>query len=303
MKKNIRFYSIILISLFLVSCYGSKKAQMNQVLQQADAVQKAEAKIVEDTKQKVEDRLKSEDIDSEIADSIKAKIAKYSTDLDSFKNAINFIDSKINTSKWSYDNNKTQIGESFGLIDRYKSKSNYRLRRFTMINESLDVIVSQQHMFDLAAFFGPGKYDIPDDKKDIAEKSFSPLIDSLVKFYNKYADIEKKATLVILGYADGSGFSPESEIYKNIVEKLNDSTATKERMNQKLSEWRAINIGNLMEYSIERKIPNYKDIKLIDFLFVEKGKGEDYPSKKVTDYKTDDERRRVVLLFWNILPK
>ena len=303
MKKYIHFSSIIFICIFLVSCYGSKKAQMNQVIQQVDAIQKAESKIVEDTKQKVEDRLAAEKIDADIADSIRAKIAKYSSDLDSFKNAINFIDSKINTSKWSYVNNKAQIDESFGLIDRYKSKSNYRLRRFTMINESLDVIVNQQHMFDLAAFFGSGKYDIPEDKKDIAEKSFSPLIDSLVKFYNKYADVDKRATLVILGYADGSGFSPESEIYKTIIEKLSDNTATKEKMNQKLSEWRAINIGNLMEYSIEKKIPNYKSIKAIDFLFVEKGKGEEYPSKLVTDYKTDDDRRRVVLLFWNILPK
>lgn len=303
MKKSIQFSLFFIMCLFLISCYSSKKTQMNQVIQQADAVQKAEAKIVEDTKQKVEDRLQAEKIDTEIADSIKAKIAKYSNDLDSFKNAINFIDTKINTSRWSYVNNKAQIDESFGFIDRYKSKSNYRLRRFTMINESLDVIVNQQHMFDLAAFFGPGKYDIPEDKKEIAEKSFSPLIDSLVKFYNKYADVEKKATLVILGYADGSGFSPESEIYKSIVEKLNDSTATKEKMNQQLSEWRAVNIGNLMEYSLEKKIPNYTNIKAIEFLFVEKGKGEDFPSKKVADYKTDDERRRVVLLFWNILPK
>ena len=303
MKKYINLASILIICLFLVSCYGSKKAQMNQVIQKADAEGKAEEKIVEDVKKKVDDRLNEEKIDAAIADSIKAKIARYSTDLDSFKNAIKFIDSKINTSKWSYTNNKTQIAESFGLIDRYKSNSNYRLRRFTMINESLDVIVNQQHMFDLAAFFGPGKYDIPEDKKDIAEKSFSPLIDSLVKFYNKYADVEKRATLVILGYADGSGFSPESDIYKSIVEKLNDSTATKEKMNQQLSEWRAINIGNLMEYSIEKRIPNYKEIKAIDFLFVEKGKGEEFPSKKVADYKTDDERRRVVLLFWNILPK
>lgn len=303
MKKNISNSSIFLICLFLVSCYGSKKTQMNQLIQQADSIQKAEVKIVEDTKQKVEDRLKSEDIDTEIADSIKAKINKFSNDLDSFKNAINFIDSKINTSRWSYVNNKTKIDESFGLIDRYKSKSNYRLRRFTMINESLDIIVNQQHMFDLAAFFGPGKYDIPEDKKVIVEKSFSPLIDSLVKFYNKYGDVDKKATLVILGYADGSGYSPESEIYKSIIEKLNDSTATKEKMNQQLSEWRAINIGNLMEISIEKKIPTYKDIKSIDFLFVEKGKGEEYPSKRITDYKTEDERRRIVLLFWNILPK
>jgi hypothetical protein len=303
MKKIFSFFTIASIALLAVSCYSGKKAQMNQQVQQADSVQKAETKIVEDTKQKVDDRLKAEVIDAAIADSIKNKIAKYSSDLDSFKNAVSFIDKTINTSRRAYKSNQTKVDSSFGLIDRYKSKSNYRLRRFTMINESLDIIVNQQHMFDLAAFFGPGKYDIPSEKIDVAEKLFSPLVDSLVGFYKKYADVEKRATLVILGYADGSGFNPESDIYKSIMEKLKDSSVTKEKMNQQLSEWRAVSIGDLMEFSIEKKIPNYKDIKQIEFLFIEKGKGEEYPSKLVTDYKVDDERRRVVLLFWNILPK
>lgn len=303
MKKIFSVVAIVSISMLVVSCYSGKKAQMNQQVQQADSVQKAETKIVEDTKKKVEDRLKSEVIDAEIADSIKNKIAKYSSDLDSFKNAVSFIDKTINTSRREYKNNQAKVDSSFGLIDRYKTRSNYRLRRFTMINESLDIIVNQQHMFDLAAFFGPGKYDIPTEKKEIAEKLFSPLVDSLVGFYNKYADVEKRATLVILGYADASGFNPESDIYKSIMERLKDSSVTKEKMNQQLSEWRAVSIGDVMEFCIEKKIPNYKNIKAIDFLFVEKGKGEDYPSKLVTDYKVDDERRRVVLLFWNILPK
>jgi hypothetical protein len=303
MKKIFSVVSIVGISMLAVSCYSGKKAQMNQQVQLADSVQKAETKIVEDTKQKVDDRLKAEVIDADIADSIKNKIAKYSSDLDSFKNAVSFIDKTINTSRREYKNNQARVDSSFGLIDRYKSRSNYRLRRFTMINESLDIIVNQQHMFDLAAFFGPGKYDIPSEKKDIAEKLFSPLVDSLVEFYNKYADVEKKAPLVILGYADGSGFNPESDIYKSIMERLKDSSVTKEKMNQQLSEWRAVSIGDLMEFSIDKKIPNYKNIKAIEFLFVEKGKGEEYPSKLVTDYKVDDDRRRVVLLFWNILPK
>jgi hypothetical protein len=219
------------------------------------------------------------------------------------KRAVAFIDEKINTSRRAYRTNKVNIDSSFALIDRYKSRSNYRLRRFTMINESLDIIINQQHMFDLAAFFGSGKFEIPDDRKSVAEKSFSPLIDSLVAFYNRYADVDKKATLVILGYADGAGFNTESEIYPVLIEMLKDTTASKEKLNQKLSELRAINIGNLMEVSLEKKIPNYKEIKSIDFFFVESGKGEEFPSKKVSDYKTDDERRRVVLLFWNILPK
>ncbi len=303
MIRSIYLYAAILMVTLFTSCFSSKKAQIKKVLALETALELADQKIVDDTKFKVEERLRSEVIDSNIAENIKSKIARYSADIDSFKNAITFIDEKVSTSRRSYVRNRNGIDSSFAMIDRYKSRSNYRLRRFIMINESLDIIVNQQHMFDLAAFFGPGKYEIPDDKKDIAEKSFSPLIDSLVSFYNRYTDVEKKATLVIFGYADGNGFNPESEIYSTLVNLLNDSTASKEKLNQKLSELRAVNIGNLMELSIEKKIPNYKNIKAIDFFFVEKGKGEEYPSKKVTDYKTDDERRRVVLLFWNILPK
>lgn len=303
MKKINLAFSLLFCCFILASCFSTKKAQLKETLSSATTIEQTDTKIVADTKSKVEARLKSEVIDAEIADSIKQKIAKYTNDLDSFKNAIAFINEKISTSRRDYKTNRSKIDSSFGLIDRYKSRANYRLRRFTMINESLDIIVNQQHMFDLAAFFGPGKYEIPAEKRPIAEQLFSPLVDSLVGFYNKYADVEKKATLVILGYADGSGFNPDSDIFKTLVEKLNDSTASKESMNQKLSEWRAINIGDLMEYSIEKKIPNYTSIKSIDFLFVEKGKGEEFPSKLVNDYKTDDERRRVVLLFWNILPK
>lgn len=301
-KKYYGIFSVVCIALVFSSCFSAKKTRIKETLLQETQLQQADQKIAEDTRAKVEDRLKREAIDSNIADSIQAKISRYSADLDSFKNAIRFIDENSSQRK-AFRKNRNQIDSSFALMDRYKSRANYRLRRFTMINESLDIIINQQHMFDLAAFFGPGKYEIPSDKQTIAEKSFSPLIDSLVAFYKKYADVDKKATLVIFGYADGNGFNQESEIYTTLVTMLNDSTATKQALNQKLSELRAVNIGNLMELSIEKKIPNYKEIKAIDFLFVQKGKGEEYPSKKVTDYREDDERRRVVLLFWNILPK
>ncbi len=301
MKKYNLYIIISLIS--LSSCFSSKKTQVQEVLNQATSIQQADLKVVEETKTKVEDRLKAEVIDGNIADSIRFKIARYSNELDSFKNAISFIGEKVNTGRRAYKQNQQEIDSSFALIDRYKSRANFRLRRFTMINESLDVIVNQQHIFDLAAFFGPGKYEIPSEKIQVAQQAFSPLIDSLVGFYNKYADVEKRATLVILGYADASGFNPESDIFKSLAGMLNDSLPSKERMNQKLSELRAVKIGDLMELSLEQKIPNYTAIKFIDFLFVEKGKGEEFPSKLVTDYKTDDERRRVVLLFWNILPK
>jgi hypothetical protein len=39
-----------------------------------------------------------------------------------------------------------------------------------------------------------------------------------------------------------------------------------------------------------------------NILFFYEGKGEALPNPKITDYKTDDPRRRVVLLFWSVFP-
>lgn len=32
------------------------------------------------------------------------------------------------------------------------------------------------------------------------------------------------------------------------------------------------------------------------------GRGEEFPNPSVRDYKTDDERRRVVNVYWSLLP-
>ena len=32
------------------------------------------------------------------------------------------------------------------------------------------------------------------------------------------------------------------------------------------------------------------------------GQGETYPSKKITNYQEDDERRRIVLIYWSVIP-
>ena len=73
------------------------------------------------------------------------------------------------------------------LLDSLQKQSDVyasRLALYFMIKDGLNVADFKQ--FDLAAFFGPGKYLIPEDKVDIAALSFTPLIDSLMLFSNKY---------------------------------------------------------------------------------------------------------------------
>ncbi len=80
-----------------------------------------------------------------------------------------------------------------------------RLKIYLMIEDGLNI--ADFELFDLAAFFGPGIFIIPDEKTELAHTFFSPIVDSLKLFSNKYAEIPRTATLLILGFADGTGFS------------------------------------------------------------------------------------------------
>ena len=40
----------------------------------------------------------------------------------------------------------------------------------------------------------------------------------------------------------------------------------------------------------------------LNFKFYGYGQGETYPSKKITNYQEDDERRRIVLIYWSVIP-
>ncbi len=300
---QIKFAVIVALAfagLFFISCSGPKRAALGKQMITAKAMRETENKKLGGIDDLKSVKIEEEKIDSAINNNIKIKLETYKKELDSFSNAINFIDSVIKTGKL-FRENKKNIKQQLVLIKNYSNNSHIRLRRFEMIDEGL--LIAEQHLFYLAAFFGPGKYEIPPDKLSQAENSFSPILDSLTRFYNKYNDVNRIATLRVIGFADGSGFNKESEIYKTLTDLLKDSLASKEAVNGKLSQLRAKNIANVMDHILSTKIPEYKDVHDLNFLFLEEGKGENFPSKKITDYTENDERRRVVLLYWSILPK
>lgn len=293
-------FLLLLCSFFFVSCYHSKKASITKQVEAAKILNEAENKKLAALDQKKNDKLNDEKINDTISLNISKKLDGYKLKSDSISAAINFIDSVLKT-KNLFKANKTGIKNKLRIIDNYYKDSVKRVRRLEMIDEGLNI--AEQHLFNLAAFFGPGKYEIPADKHSEAEKSFSPILDSFANFYTKFKDVDRFATLIVVGFADGTGFNKESATYKTLTALLNDSLATKEVINGKLSQLRAKNIANFMEVIFSQKIPDYKAVQKADFIFLESGKGESYPSKKITDYTPNDERRRIVLLFWNILPK
>jgi hypothetical protein len=290
----------VTVIFFTSSCSISKRGALSKVVAAAKNTQQKDAVKLEILQQKKDEKLVAEKIDSTANANITEKITGYKNNLNSFSNSINFIDSAIKTNKL-FRKNKKEIELKLKLVDNYLKDTNLRLQRFAMIDEGLNI--AQQYLFNLGAYFGGGVYKIPTEKLEEAQQSFSPILDSISNFYNRYNGIGRFATITLLGFADGSGFNKEGETYKTLIAILNDSLATKEMINQKISELRAKNMADIMETILAKKIPNYENLRTLDFAFLEIGKGEEYPSKKITDYTITDERRRVVLLFWNILPK
>jgi hypothetical protein len=169
-----------------------------------------------------------------------------------------------------------------------------------MIKDGLEI--AEKKLYQLAAFFGPGKYLIPADKTEKAYLMFTPLIDSLILFSNNYSDLSQTGSIIINGFADGTGFNPASQLYQELLAGLNKASAEKPELNMQLSQWRASAIANVVDTLVVQKKTSFKSWSTFSINSFEYGQGETFPTKTIKDYTADDERRRIVLIYWCVLP-
>ena len=127
-------------------------------------------------------------------------------------------------------------------------------------------------------------------------------MDPLILFSNKYSQYPRTATLIVLGFADGTGITNGSELYYTLLDELRKPQAEKEELNQKLSELRAKELIKQMTNLYLKKASGYSEIEKLKTEYVGQGKGESLPISGIKDYTVDDERRRIVLCYWAVLP-
>jgi hypothetical protein len=72
-------------------------------------------------------------------------------------------------------------------------------------------------------------------------------------------------------------------------------------MNKELSRLRAEEVLGLFKNYFDTRFGSGKLIS--NTLFTFEGKGDELPNPKISDYKADDARRRVVLLYWSVFPE
>lgn len=156
---------------------------------------------------------------------------------------------------------------------------------------------------DQDVLFEPGSYKVSKSVVENIGKLFAPAALEIDNFSKKYSDFTLSLVITLKGYADATTIGEGSSLYNNLRERLM-SLSSKEpdakEMNKELSRARAEEVKKLFEKYADSR--NDNGIYRQKILYIYEGKGEQLPDPKISDYRVDDPRRRVVLLFWSVFP-
>jgi flagellar motor protein MotB len=235
--------------------------------------------------------------DNEIGDTASVRIQKF---IDKTKAEINALhgentiligDLEINKNDWDRLRKSLSASRnaSRNINDKITMLSDL-INRNTVINLDQDVI------------FEPGKYTVTPAVVSAIGKFFEPAAKEIDMFVQKYPDFPMSLVITAKGYADGTTIAEGTPLYKDLTEKISLSgrPPTSENLNKELSTARAKSVIDLFTSFTAGRSGSGRNIDKI--IYMHEGKGEALPNPKITDYKVDDARRRIVLLFWSVFP-
>ncbi len=281
------------------SLIAGEKKVLKSMLTSAAAQQQKEAVAITKIGDSKDSLVAKGVVDSTTSTNIDNRLVKYKSRIDSLSAEIKTLNNKLE----SPDATKefTYIKTRIILIDEDVNK-NAKTREYSlqMIEEGLSK--NTKKLFSLAAFFGPGGYIIPADKYGIAREYFLPIVDSLQKFSNKYEAVQRTASVIVDGYADATKISPNSKLYTTLSAFMHMKKPSKQDLNTALSALRAIEIRKFLNLLIAERSSTFLSVDKVTFFNFESGMGEVLPDPDITNYTANDERRRIVLIYWSVLP-
>lgn len=290
---NYLFLSLI-ISLSLFSCLPQKKiVSAKKELTAVDSqlvVHSNQLKKLDIQRQKKQDQ-------NEIDDTTNSRIQKF----------INKTNAEIDT---LINQNTIVIGETVVNKDDWKrllstlSSSRISSKKIGDKISFLSDLISRNMVvkIDQDVLFEPGKYTIAPEMANTIGKLFEPAAKEIDLFTRKYPDFPLSLVITAKGYADATSISEGSSLYKDLKDrlKLNNPNPDTKELNKELSNARAQQVSELFKKFAAGRSADGSNLKNVLYLY--EGKGDRFPDPKVTDYKVDDPRRRVVLLFWSVFP-
>jgi flagellar motor protein MotB len=297
MNKTAANYTLLFltISLLLFSCLPQKKiVSTKKDLAAVDSqlvVHSNQLKELDIQRQKKQDQ-------NEIDDTTNSRIQKF----------INKTNAEIDT---LINQNTILIGETVVNKDDWKrllstlSSSRISSKKIGDKISFLSDLISRNMVvkIDQDVLFEPGKYTIAPEMANTIGKLFEPAAKEIDLFTRKYPDFPLSLVITAKGYADATSISEGSSLYKDLKDrlKLNNPNPDTKELNKELSNARAQQVSELFKKFAAGRSADGSNLKNVLYLY--EGKGDRFPDPKVTDYKVDDPRRRVVLLFWSVFPE
>jgi len=290
--RNIAVLPALLLAILLSSCFSQKKvtalkkdlAAVNTQLQQQEATIKT-----------LDQQRKDKQDHNEIDDTANAKFEKFITGANSeieiliSENTVIVGESVVSRKDWD------RLNTSLARSQSASKKINQKVVLLTDLIDRNTVFPLDQDLL-----FEPGKYTVSADVARMIGKFFEPAAKEIDAFIKKYPDFPLSLIIMAKGYADATPIQEGSSLYKSLVARmtLNPANPDSKALNKELSEARAEEIIKLFKkFTIDRS-----GNKIGNISYMYEGKGETYPNPKATDYKVNDPRRRIVLLFWSVFP-
>jgi len=284
----------ILVAIQFAACVPQKKVVSHQ--QQLAII---DSQLLQHSKNlaSLDQKRQQKEDQNEISDTASLRIKKFigvtNAEIDKIvnQNAILIGDVAVNKDDWNRLSNALTFSSSTEKLIKDKvSLITELINRNTVIKLDQDVI------------FGPGQYNLSPAVAYNIGKIFEPVTKEIDYFVNKYPDFPLSLVITANGYADGTDIESGTNLYKKLMSRmtLTGTNPTNEILNKELSDARAKSVIELLKTFTVGKSADGTSIK--NLIYIYQGKGEKLPDPKVTDYKTNDPRRRVVLLFWSIFP-
>jgi flagellar motor protein MotB len=296
MQKISTTYLLILfaVSGLFFSCVPQKK--VTTVKKELSSVNKQLGQY-QDSLQKLDALRRDKQAQNEVDDTASARFQRF---IDSTNAEIKILisennvligDTKISKEDWD------RLNKALFSSQQTANRINQKVTMLTdLLNRNTVIRLDQDILFE------SGKYTTTAAVADAIGKFFEPAAKEIDLFVKKYPDFPLSIIITAKGYADGTTIAEGSQLYKDLVArlKLRSTPPDAKELNKELSRARAEAVITLFKKFTVNREGAGANVKNIAYIY--EGKGDAFPNPKITDYKTDDPRRRVVLLYWSVFP-
>jgi hypothetical protein len=185
-------------------------------------------------------------------------------------------------------------------VQKIKEEAKSNLGNLSLINDLLATNTFNQ--FNTASVFGPGEFHIDLNANPSAADPFKKVVDDMLAFAAKFPNKKLNGTFLVLGYADAQQIAQGTALDSTLRASMGVETATTSQLNKELSRLRAKSVTEVLSGIAAAKTTGVELYKNLTIDYLPQGRGEEFPNPKIKDYMEDDERRRVVFVYWSILP-